>query len=36
MTTKFKLGKAKNIKEVASNQRGKGRVRMEKIDTDCK
>ena len=36
MTTKFKLGKVKNIKEVISNQRGKGRVRMEKIDTDCK
>ena len=36
MTTKFKLGKVKNIKEVTSNQRGKGRVRMEKIDTDCK
>ena len=36
MTTKFKLFKVKNIKEVTSNQRGKGRVRMEKIDTDCK
>ena len=36
MTTKCKLGKVKNIKEVTSNQRGKGRVRMEKIDTDCK
>ena len=36
MTTKFKLVKVKNIKEVTSNQRGKGRVRMEKIDTDCK
>ena len=36
MTTKFKLCKVKNIKEVTSNQRGKGRVRMEKIDTDCK
>ena len=36
MTTKFKLGKVKNIKEVTSNQRGKGKVRMEKIDTDYK
>ena len=36
MTTKFKLRKVKNIREVTSNQRGKGRVRMEKIDTDCK
>ena len=36
MTTKFKLVKVKNIKKMTSNQWGKGRVRMEKIDTDCK
>ena len=35
MTTKYKFGKVEK-KEVKSNQRGKGCVGIERIDTDCK